>query len=63
MKSKIEQIRKNKKLTHEQIAHAVGISRSFYTQIENGYRNPSLEVAIKLAQELDCKVEEIFFNS
>jgi len=62
MKSKIEQIRRDKKLTHEQIARAVGISRSFYTQIENGNRNPSLEVAIKLAQELDCKVEEIFFS-
>lgn len=63
MQSKIKKIRQDKSLTQEQLAQAVGISRSFYTLIENGYRKPSLKVAIKLAQELDCQVEELFFAS
>lgn len=63
MESKIRQIRKDKNLTHEQIANAVGISRPYYTLIENGYRHPSLEVAIKLAKILECQVEDLFFDN
>jgi DNA-binding XRE family transcriptional regulator len=38
----------------------VGIDRSFYSRIERGARNPSLDVALKIAEVLKKDVSEIF---
>lgn len=45
----LEKIRNNIKKTHEEIAEAAGIERAYYTMIENGTRNPSVEVAKRIA--------------
>lgn len=45
--------RKEKNLTMSQVAEQTGISLSFYCQIENGDRNPSVDVAKKIAKVLD----------
>jgi len=47
------QARTKKGLTQQQIAHKVHVSRTHYTNIEKGHRRPSLEVAQKIAEELD----------
>lgn len=36
--------------TQEEISVEIGISRSLYTQIETGQRNPSVNTAKKIAQ-------------
>ncbi|USK56355.1 helix-turn-helix transcriptional regulator [Cytobacillus solani] len=36
-------------LTHEEVAIQSGIQRAYYTMIENGTRNPSVDVAKKIA--------------
>ncbi|MBM7856213.1 DNA-binding XRE family transcriptional regulator [Desulfohalotomaculum tongense] len=41
----IKNKRINLNLSHGEAAKAIGISRSFYTQIENGTRDPSLFMA------------------
>lgn len=46
-------IRLRKKLTQESIAKEVKITRTYYTQIENGDRRPSVEVAKRIAVCLD----------
>lgn len=38
--------------THQEVADDARIDRSFYTQIENGDRNPSVETAQKIATAL-----------
>jgi len=43
---------KSNNLTQEQLAKAVGISRTMITEIENGNANPSVEVAKKIAAVL-----------
>ena len=53
-------IRKEKGLTQEEIARNTGINRSYYGLIENGNRNPSLKVAIRIAGFLNVKLKEIF---
>lgn len=47
-------------LSQQDVARAVGISRSFYTLIERGARNPSLVVALRLAALLGAAPEELF---
>ena len=47
--------------THQNIADACNITRSYYTQIESGIRNPSFTVAKKIAQKLKF-VWTIFFK-
>lgn len=41
----------------------LNISRSYYGMIESGNRNPTLKLAIKIAEVFGRKVEEIFFEN
>lgn len=45
-----------------QFAELLEISASFYYKIEKGVRNPTIELAKKIAIHLDKTVDEIFFN-
>ena len=47
-------------LTQQQLADKVGCSRQTIHSIEKGKFNPSVELALKLAKVLECRVEEIF---
>lgn len=40
-------------LTKTEVAQATGIKRQYYSMIENGVRNPSVEVAKKIAEFLN----------
>lgn len=48
----LERIRKDKNMTHEQVAARAGITRHYYTMIANGNRRPSVEVAKRIANVL-----------
>lgn len=39
--------------THQEVAVLAGVSRNYYTEIENGVKNPSVETAKKLAEALE----------
>lgn len=45
-------LRDNKRKTHEEVADLCLISRQYYSMIENGTRNPSVEVAKKIGEVL-----------
>jgi transcriptional regulator with XRE-family HTH domain len=45
-------IRCRGELTHQQVAELTGISRSYYTEIESGEKNPSVPMAKKIAKAL-----------
>ncbi|MCU7192403.1 helix-turn-helix transcriptional regulator [Turicibacter sanguinis] len=49
--------------TQKEIADLLGITSSHYGFIENGTRNPSLYLALKIALLFDVKVEDIFFTA
>lgn len=57
---KLLNFRKGKHLTQEELAKLAGIKRNYYGLIENGKRNPSLEIAMKIAKALNEKVEDVF---
>lgn len=47
-------------LTQQELADKVECSRQTIHSIESGKFVPSVELALKIARELDTKVEEIF---
>jgi len=46
-------IRKERKLTQQEVADLAGMKRSYYGLIENGVRRPSPEVAIRIGAALE----------
>lgn len=56
----LKDIRVERNLIQEDLAEATGSCSRTIGRIERGERNPSLEMAIRLAHYLDMSVEEIF---
>ena len=52
--------RKKAHLSQAKVAEIVGINETHYQKIEYGLLNPSVEVALLLAQTLHTKVEKLF---
>ena len=49
-----------KDLTQEQLAEKVSCTRQTINSIEKNRYNPSLELALKIADVLECDVNELF---
>lgn len=60
MKSKIRELRKEHKLSQEELALAVGTTRQTITSIEIGKYTASLVLAYKIAKYFDLTIEEVF---
>ncbi len=61
MKTKIIEFRKRKKLTQEELAKKVDVTRQTIISLEQGKYNPSLELAYKITKVLGVKkIEDIF---
>ena len=58
----LAEARKKMKLTQEEVAKEIGISRSFYGLIEIGKRRPTYGMAVKLASILNRPINELFFD-
>jgi len=60
MKTKIPELRKNNKLSQEELALAVGVTRQTITSIEIGKYTSSLVLAYKIAKYFGKSIEEVF---
>lgn len=60
MKNIISQLRKQHKMTQEELANEVGVTRQTITSIETGKYIASLPLAFKIARFFDMSIEEIF---
>lgn len=60
MKTKIPQLRKERKLSQEELANAVGVTRQTITSLEVGKYTASLVLAYKIAKFFGKTIEEIF---
>ena len=56
---KIKQLRKDKGLQQKTVATDVGLDQSNYNKVENGRREPSVEVLQKLSVILGVTVDEL----
>ena len=61
IKNRVSLCRKELGITQEQLAKEVGISRPYLSDIENGKRQVSGAVMIRIAHCLGVNVEDIFF--
>lgn len=59
---KISQIRARRGFSQEELAKAIGVSRSSLTQIENNNRNISAEELIRIADVFGMSIDEIVAN-
>lgn len=60
MKNKLEEIRKERGITQEELAKALEVSRQTVSSLENGRYNPSIILAFKIARYFNMSIEEIF---
>ena len=57
---KTKRFNKNQ-ITQEDLAEKVNVSRQTIHAIENGKFNPSVKLALSIAEFFGCQVEEIFY--
>ena len=60
MKNMIEQRRRERGMTQQQLATALGVSRQTIISLEGGRYNPSLLLAHAIARLFGAQIEEIF---
>lgn len=57
---RIRFLRKEKKLSQEDLALEANINKNYLSDLENGRRNPSFEILEKLAVALGISLSELF---
>jgi len=60
MKNDIRVFRAKHKLTQDELATKLSVSRQTLSAIENNKYFPSLELALKIAKVFSCTVDELF---
>lgn len=60
MNNNIREYRKNTKLTQDDLAKAVGVTRQTIISLENGKYDASLKLAHKLAVFFNTTIEDLF---
>ena len=61
IQSRLHVLRAEKRLTQEELAVAVGVTRGTIIAIEKGNYNPTLELAFKLSLYFETDIQNIFF--
>lgn len=60
MKNRINELRKEKRVTQSELADAVDVTRQTIISLENGKYKASLVLAHKIAQYFEMNIEDIF---
>ena len=60
MKTRIQELRKERRITQGELADAVDVTRQTIISLENGRYNASLVLAHKLAQFFGVMIEDLF---
>jgi len=61
--SRIREERQRAGMTQEKLAEAAGCNESYIGQIERGYKNPSLEIIVNIANALNVTVDYLLAES
>ena len=56
----LKSVRETRGMTQQELADRIGMRRETILHLENNRYNPSLEMALKIAQVFDLRVEELF---
>ena len=60
MENNLRVLRAIKKISQEQLAKELGVTRQTIHAVENNKYNPSLDLAFKMARFFEKTIEEIF---
>ena len=60
LQNNLEDLRKSSGLTQQELSVSAEVSRKSINAIENGVYIPSTVLALKIANTLKCKVEDLF---
>lgn len=60
MKNRIRELRARERMTQEDLAASVKVTRQTILAIENGKYSPSLELAFRIARKFKTGVEDVF---
>lgn len=55
----LKKLREEKRISQEQLAFEIGLSRSYYTEVETGQRNLSILNLVKITRFLGVELSEI----
>lgn len=60
MNNRIKELRKQNKITQDELAKAANVTRQTIISLENGKYNASLQLAHRLAVFFDTTIEDLF---
>ena len=60
MENRIKELRKQDKITQDELAEAVAVTRQTIISLESGKYNASLQLAHRLAKFFNVTIEELF---
>ncbi len=60
MKNLLEELRKARNISQEELAAALEVSRQTIGSLERGRYNPSILLAFRIARYFDLTIEDIF---
>ncbi|MFK4568132.1 helix-turn-helix transcriptional regulator [Enterococcus sp. UD-01] len=63
MLEKLKKIREENNYSGSDVAEMVGITKGYYSLIENGKRGLSYPLAVKIAAVFNLKPDDIFLNN
>ena len=61
LRNRLKEIRKEQRLSQDELAKMVGVSRNTISSIETGQFNPTAKLALVLCIALDRKFEDLFY--
>ncbi|MBO4523714.1 helix-turn-helix transcriptional regulator [Ruminococcus sp.] len=61
LRNHLKEIRKEQRLSQDELARMVGVSRNTISSIETGQFSPTAKLALILCIALDKKFEDIFY--
>ena len=60
MNNRLEELRKERGVTQEELAALLEVSRQTLSSLEQGRYNPSIQLAFKIARYFGLRIEDIF---
>ena len=60
LNNRIKALRKQKKITQDELAKAVEVTRQTIISLENGKYNASLQLAYKISRYFGTNIEDVF---
>lgn len=60
--SEVRRIRKEKNISIEKLSFSSGLSKNYISDFENGRRNATLKVLVKICTALEMELLDLFVN-